>query len=144
MDKIEKRPFICMTYIYICLLTFFIIILQGGSTTASNTATQTITFSIQAINEISVSSDPAAMTISLANAGSAPVSVMDTGTTYNITTNESSQKITGQITTGGEMPPGVMLEVNLTAPHRRFKRGLYDSINNCNRPCDINKRRSRG
>ena len=43
-------------------------------------------------------------------------SKIPTGTVDNITTNETSKKITGQITTGGEMPSGVTLEVRLAAP----------------------------
>ncbi|MBL7050512.1 MAG: hypothetical protein ISR96_13440 [Nitrospira sp.] len=97
-------------------MTFFILLLHGGLSLATNSATQTITFQVLAINEISVSGDPDAMTISFATAGSALSSVTDTSTTYSITTNESSRKITGQITTGGNMPSGVILEMNLSAP----------------------------
>lgn len=105
-----------MNKLFIGIMDLVLLIVLTGSSIAANTATQTITFEVQAINEISVSGDPAAMTISLATAGSEPSPVTDASTTYSITTNESSRKITGQITTGGNMPSGVILEMNMTAP----------------------------
>lgn len=81
---------------------------------AGPTATQTVTYEVTAINELSVSGDPAALTVSTATAGSAPNSVSDASTTYAITTNETSRKITGAINTA--MPAGVTLSANLAAP----------------------------
>ncbi|MBL7050513.1 MAG: hypothetical protein ISR96_13445, partial [Nitrospira sp.] len=89
---------------------------MAGAALAANTATQTVTFQVTAINEMAVSGNPAAMIINSATAGSAPTAVTDSTTTYDITTNETAKKITGQITTGGNMPSGVTLETNLTAP----------------------------
>jgi hypothetical protein len=88
--------------------------LMSGIAMAGNSATQTVTYAVSAINEISVSGNPAALTVSIAPAGSAPNSVSDATTTYAITTNEAGQKITGAIDT--DMPAGVTLTVNLTAP----------------------------
>ncbi|MDI3543420.1 MAG: hypothetical protein PWP57_1025 [Candidatus Atribacteria bacterium] len=86
----------------------------GTVALAANTATQTVTYQVDAINEISVSGDPSALTVSTATAGSEPDAVTDNSTTYAITTNETSKKITGAIDTA--MPTGLTLEVNLAAP----------------------------
>jgi hypothetical protein len=80
---------------------------------AANTATQTVTYEVQAINEITVDGAPS-LTIDSATAGSAPDSVSDNSTTYSITTNESSKKITAAIDTA--METGLTLEVELAAP----------------------------
>ena len=88
--------------------------MTATNTLAGSTATQTVTFEVQAINEISVSGNPGAMTINTATAGSAPTSVSDSSTTYAITTNESNRKITAAIDLA--MPSGVTLTANLTAP----------------------------
>lgn len=81
---------------------------------AGNTATQTVTFEVQAINEISVSGNPGNLVVSTATAGSEPDAVTDNSTTYSITTNESSKKITGSISAA--MPTNTTLQINLTAP----------------------------
>jgi hypothetical protein len=89
---------------------------------AGSSATQTITFSVDAINEIAVSGNPGALTISTATAGSGPDTVTDSSTTYDITTNQSGQKITAAI--GSPMPNGVILKVRLTAPVGATSAGL--------------------
>lgn len=81
---------------------------------AANTATQTVTFSVSAINELSVSGNPGALNITSAVAGSGPSPVSDATTTYAVTTNESNRKITGAIDLA--MPSGVTLSVTLQAP----------------------------
>lgn len=80
---------------------------------ASNTATQTVTFQVQAINEISLGADPDPLIISTATAGSEPDSAQGTST-YAITTNEEGKKITAKIDTA--MPMGTDLYVELEAP----------------------------
>lgn len=85
-----------------------------ASAMASNVATQTVTFEIQAINEISVSGDPGNLVINSATAGSQPNSDSDNSTTYSITTNESDKKITGKIDSA--MPANTTLQINLVAP----------------------------
>ena len=82
---------------------------------ASDTATQTVTFSVTAINELSVSGNPAPLIVSTATAGGAPNVATDATTTYAITTNEEGRKITGSINT--PMPTGVTLAVALDAPN---------------------------
>lgn len=84
-------------------------------TMAASSTTQVVTFEVKAINEISVSGG-ATVTVDTATAGSDPTDGTDATTTYNITTNESNKKITGEITTGGNMPTGLTLTANLTPP----------------------------
>lgn len=81
---------------------------------AGDTASQTVTFQVTPINELSVSGNPGALVVSTATAGQAPDIVSDASTTYAITTNESDRKITGAINTA--MPSGVTLRVALQAP----------------------------
>jgi hypothetical protein len=80
---------------------------------ASNVA-QTITMEVTAINEISVSGNPGAMTISTATAGAQPDAVTNALTTYSITTNGTGMKITGVL--NSVMPTSVTLTVSLAAP----------------------------
>lgn len=86
----------------------------SGMAMASETATQTVTYEVTAINELGVSGNPGALVVNAAVAGSAPTEVTDASTTYAITTNESNRKITGAINTA--MPAGVTLTANLAAP----------------------------
>ncbi|MBS3917992.1 MAG: hypothetical protein KG012_03790 [Deltaproteobacteria bacterium] len=81
---------------------------------AGNTANQTVTYEVAAINESSVSGNPGALTVNAATAGSEPDEVTDSSTTYNITTNGTNKKITGQI--DSVMPTGTTLKINLVAP----------------------------
>ncbi|MHB0937190.1 MAG: hypothetical protein ACYDCO_03120 [Armatimonadota bacterium] len=98
-----------MLLVYAGLMLF-----AAVSAYAANSATQTVTYEVSAINEISVSGNPGALTVSTATAGSQPNSVSDSSTTYAITTNGTSMKITGAINTN--MPANTTLSVNLTAP----------------------------
>lgn len=93
---------------------FCLAIIAAGAAFAANTATQTVTFEVQAIDEMSASGDPGALTISTATAGSEPTDATDTGTTYAVTTNGTGKKITGDI--DSDMPSNTMLQVNLGAP----------------------------
>lgn len=83
-------------------------------TMAANTAQQTVTYEVTAINEISVSADPGNLVVNTATAGSQPTADTDATTTWAVTTNESTKKMTGSIDTN--MPANVTLEVNLAAP----------------------------
>jgi len=89
---------------------------------AGSSATQTITFSVDAINEIDVSGNPGALTVSTASPGAGPDTVTDSSTTYDITTNQSGQKITAAI--DSPMPSGVTLKVQLAAPAGATSAGL--------------------
>jgi hypothetical protein len=79
---------------------------------AGSTATQTITYEVKAINELSVNGPPAAIVINTANAGAEP-DTLTKSTTYAITTNET-KKITGKL--NEDMPAGVTLKIKLAAP----------------------------
>jgi hypothetical protein len=91
-----------------------LLVLACGLTFAANTAQQTVTFEVQAIDEMSVSGNPGALTVSTATAGSEPDDATDNSTTYAVTTNGTNKKITGAINSA--MPANTTLQVNLTAP----------------------------
>lgn len=83
-----------------------------ASAQASSTATQTVTFQVNAINQIAFSGSPS-LTISTATAGSAPTSAT-ANATWAVTTNQTGAKITASINSA--MPSGLTLSVDLTAP----------------------------
>lgn len=93
---------------------FAAVFLSGASVYAGSSATQTVTFSVTALNEISVSGSPGTMTVSTGIAGAAPTSVADSSAFYAITTNASNGKITAAI--DAAMPTGVTLAIDLAAP----------------------------
>lgn len=79
----------------------------------AQTATQTVTFQVDAINRISVSGAPA-LDIITAVAGSAPTSVTSSTNSWAVTTNQTGAKITGSI--ASDMPAGLTLSATLAAP----------------------------
>jgi hypothetical protein len=81
---------------------------------AATYANQTITFEIMEISQISVSDNPGPLVISLLDEFGDLVSATDATTTYDITTNEVSQRITGELSSS--MPNYTTLEVALDAP----------------------------
>lgn len=81
---------------------------------AAQTATQTVNFEVQAINQISVSGNPGTLTVSSATAGSAPNSATDATTSWAVTTNESPRKITASIDVA--MPTGLTLSLAVAPP----------------------------
>jgi hypothetical protein len=81
---------------------------------AATYANQTITFEIMEISQISVSDNPGPLVISLLDEFGDLVSATDATTTYDITTNEVSQRITGELSSS--MPDYTTLEVALDAP----------------------------
>lgn len=87
----------------------------------AQTATQTVTFEVDAINEISVSGAPS-LIINSAVAGSAPTSATSNVSTWAVTTNQSTAKITGSL--NSNMPAGLTLSANLTAPAGATSVGL--------------------
>ncbi len=102
-----------MTRLYLPVL-FCLVLFVWSAAFAGNTAQQTVTFEVQAIDEISVSGNPAALIVSTATAGSEPDAVTDNATTYSVTTNGTNKKITGVLDSA--MPANTTLQVNLTAP----------------------------
>jgi opacity protein-like surface antigen len=88
-------------------------LLAGVATAASaQTATQVVTFQVDAINQIAFAGSPS-LVINTATAGSNPTSATAAGT-WAVTTNQLNQKITASI--GAAMPAGLTLSVMLTAP----------------------------
>ncbi len=88
--------------------------LGAGAAYAGNTSQQVVTYEVQAINELSVSSGTVSLTVNSATAGQAPNVATDTATSYAITTNETDRKITGAL--NSDMPAGVTLSVTLASP----------------------------
>lgn len=83
-----------------------------ATTASAQTASQTITFQVDAINQIGFAGSPS-LVINTASAGSNP-SNATASATWAVTTNQSGAKITASI--GSAMPASVTLEVNLAAP----------------------------
>ena len=87
--------------------------LAGFSSVASaQTANQTVTFQVDAINQIAFAGSPS-LTINTATAGSAPTAAT-ANVTWAVTTNQTGAKITASI--GSAMPAGLTLTANLAAP----------------------------
>lgn len=97
--------------------TYRILVAAGVALVASaaqaQTATQTVTFEVKAINQISVSGTPS-LTITTATAGSGPTSATATGNTWAITTNQTGAKVTASIASA--MPTGLTLSAQMAAP----------------------------
>ena len=93
----------------------------AAQTAFAQTATQTVTFQVAAINQISVSGTPSLL-INAAVAGNAPTSVTSSGNTWAVTTNQSTAKITASIASA--MPAGLTLSANLAAPAGATSNGL--------------------
>lgn len=86
--------------------------LAVASAASAQTATQTVTFQVDAINQIAFTGSPS-LVINTAAAGSNP-STVSTTASWAVTTNQTNAKITASI--GSAMPAGVTLSANLTAP----------------------------
>jgi len=87
----------------------------------AQTATQTVTFEVDAINQIAVSGTPS-LIINAAVAGGAPTTVTSTGNTWSVTTNQTGTKITASISSA--MPTGLTLSAQLGAPSGASSAGL--------------------
>ena len=89
--------------------------LASGSALCANTDSQTVNFSILAINEIDVAAGPVNLTVNTATAGSQPAAAT-APSSYSITTNADadSKKITADL--DAAMPAGVTLQVTVAAP----------------------------
>jgi hypothetical protein len=85
----------------------------GAATAQAQTANQTVTFAVNAINQIAFTGAPS-LTITTAVAGSAPTSATDNTASWAVTTNQSTAKITASILT--VMPTGLTLSSSLAAP----------------------------
>ena len=90
-------------------------------TAQAQTATQTVTFQVNAINQIAFAGAPS-LTITTATAGSAPTSVTDATATWAVTTNQTGAKISASLATN--MPAGLTLNSTLVAPTGGTSAGL--------------------
>lgn len=88
---------------------------------AAQTATQTVTYAVSAINQISITGTPS-LSVTTATAGSAPTSVSDATSAWSVTTNQTGAKISASIPTA--MGTGLTLSVNLGAPSGATSAGL--------------------
>ncbi len=79
---------------------------------SAQTATQTVSYEVAAVDQISVSGSPS-LVVNTATAGSALTSASASGT-YAVTTNGTGRKITASL--DSNMPSGVALTVSLGAP----------------------------
>ena len=102
-------------------LTIGALVAFAAVNTASAQVTQTVTFQVTAINQISVAGAPS-LVINTATAGSAPTSVTSAANTWSVTTNQSTASITASIASA--MPAGLTLSANLTAPAGATSTGL--------------------
>jgi hypothetical protein len=89
-------------------------VLLAGVTSAASaqTANQSVTFQVDAINQIAFSGSPS-LVINTATAGSNPTSAT-AAASWAVTTNQTGSKITASI--GSNMPAGLTLSVDLSAP----------------------------
>ena len=88
-------------------------VLLLASMAFAGTASQTVTYGISGVQEISVTGSPN-LSISAAVAGENPTSVSDSTSTYSFTTNKTGQKITGSIPIN--MPEGLTLSATFADP----------------------------
>ena len=84
----------------------------GAMSAQAQTATQSVTFQVDAVNQIALSGSPS-LVINTATAGSNPTQA-SAAATWAVTTNQSGAKITASINSA--MPAGLTLQVNLSAP----------------------------
>ena len=92
----------------LALMTF-----AAAGTASAQTANQTVTFAVSAINQIAFTGSPS-LTISSATAGSNPASATDASATWAVTTNQTGAKVSASI--DSDMPTGLTLSVNLAQP----------------------------
>jgi|SRR5882672_1783958 len=85
----------------------------AAASAQAQTANQTVTFQVNAINQIAFVGAPS-LTITTAVAGSAPTSVTDASATWAVTTNQTGAKITASIPLN--MAAGLTLSSSLVAP----------------------------
>lgn len=94
------------------ILATMILLAGAASAASAQTATQTVTFQVDAINQVAFSGSPS-LVINTATAGVDPTAAT-AAATWAVTTNQTGAKVTASI--GSAMPAGVTLSVNLSAP----------------------------
>ena len=76
--------------------------------------TQTINFSVAAINQIALSGNTVTLNVTTAVAGGNPTQATDATSTWAVTTNQSGAKVSASL--NADMPSGLTLQVALGAP----------------------------
>ncbi|MBA3646335.1 MAG: hypothetical protein H0W63_09175 [Gemmatimonadaceae bacterium] len=94
-------------------LTVILMLAVGTTAASAQTATQTVTFAVTAVNTISFTGAPS-LSVTPAAVGSSDASVSDATSTWAVTTNQSLAKVSAQINLA--MPANVTLKANLQAP----------------------------
>jgi hypothetical protein len=89
------------------------VLLGVASAAQAQTATQDVTFQVNAINQIAFQGTPTLL-VNTATAGSNPTATSDNTATWAVTTNQTGAQITASI--GSNMPAGLTLTVALGAP----------------------------
>ena len=87
-------------------------LMVAATSAASAQVTQTVTFQVNAINQIAFSGSPSLL-INTATAGSAPTSAT-ANASWAVTTNQTGAKSTASLNSA--MPAGLTLSVDLSAP----------------------------
>lgn len=103
------------------ILTTVALLAGAATAAAAQTATQTVTFEVAAVNEIAFAGAPS-LVVNTAIAGSAPTSATSAVATWAVTTNQTGAKITASI--NAAMPAGLTLSANLAAPAGASSAGL--------------------
>jgi hypothetical protein len=97
------------------------ILTVAAGTVAAQTATQTVTFQVDPINQVGVTGAPV-LHITTSVAGNALASVTSSGSTLALTTNQTNAKVTA--TLSAPMPAGVMLSAVIAAPAGATSAGI--------------------
>jgi hypothetical protein len=93
--------------------TLILLCFAATASASGQTATQTVTFAVNPIDQISFTGAPS-LTISTASTGGAPASVTDATSSWAITTNQTGAKVSASIASA--MPTNITLSVHLAAP----------------------------
>lgn len=103
------------------IISGLLVVAAAASGNAQATATQSVGYQVDAINQIAVAGSPT-LTINTAVAGSGPTSATASGSTWAVTTNQSTAKVTASININ--MPAGVILSATLGAPAGATSSGI--------------------
>lgn len=101
-NRIARRSAVALA-----LMTFVVAGTAGAQT-------QTINFSVAAINQLALSGNTVTLNVSSAVAGNNPTQATDNASTWAVTTNQSGAKVSASL--DSDMPNGLTLQVSLGAP----------------------------
>jgi hypothetical protein len=96
------------------MLRSALLLALSAAAVQGQSATQVVRIQVTAINQIGVTSAPAALVLDRATAGGPLTSVATSGGSWSITTNEQNRKISASL--DQDLPAGITLEVALGAP----------------------------